>query len=91
MDESAKYTAEAVGKRVEALRKTTGLNQTDFASRAKVVRESVSLWERGKQRPGIGPAQKLADTYGVTLDWIFLGRKETLRYGVAQKLDELTE
>ena len=87
MTEDQRYSAEVVGRRIERLRNAYGLTQTDFAQRVGVLRESVSLWERGKQRPGIGPAQRIADSYNVTLDWIFLGRLGTLQFQMAQKLN----
>lgn len=71
---------QAVGERIRNLREALGLSQTEFAKQAGLVRAAVATWERGAQRPGIALAQKITDRYGVTLDWIFLGRVNTLRH-----------
>lgn len=80
------YSADEVGKRIEHLRRALKLSQTEFAAKAKLNRSSVALWELGRQRPGIPPAQRICDVYGVTLDWIFLGRRHTLKHEIAELL-----
>ncbi len=82
------YSAEMVGQRIQQLRTALKLNQTEFAERAKLNRSSVALWELGRQRPGIPPAQRICDVYGVTLDWIFLGRRHTLRHEIVELISD---
>lgn len=74
------FHPEAVGARIELLRVALGLNQTEFAKEANILRVGVANWEAGRQRPGFDAAEKICDRFGVTLDWIFLGREETLRF-----------
>jgi len=47
-----------------------GLSQEKFGERFGVSREAVSQWEKGKVRPDQTKLEKMADLYGVTLDWI---------------------
>lgn len=82
------YSAEMVGQRIKLLRNALNLNQTEFAEKAKLNRSSVALWELGRQRPGIPPAQRICDVFGVTLDWVFLGRRHTLKHEIAELLSD---
>ena len=84
----APYERNAVGERVRLLRESLGLTPTEFASKANLPRPGVSNWESGRQRPGFKDAKSICDVYGVTLDWLFLGRIEGLRYEVASRLVE---
>lgn len=81
-------SAPAVGERIRLLRDALGMSQTDFAKQAGLERAAVATWERGAQRPGIPLAQKITDRYGVTLDWLFLGRTNTLRHDLAGLLSD---
>ena len=81
-------SAGAVGERIKLLRDSLGLSQTEFAAGAGLVRAAVATWERGAQRPGIALAQKITDRYGVTLDWLFLGRTHTLRHDMIGLLSD---
>lgn len=83
-------SAQAVGERIRILRDALEMSQTDFAKQAGLARAAVATWERGAQRPGIALAQKITDRYGVTLDWLFLGRTHTLRHDMAGLLSDTT-
>lgn len=80
------YTPEKVGERIKMVRKAHGLSQVKFGEAISQPASAVSNWERGAQRPGIPIAEEMARRFGITLDWLFLGRSETLQYSVAQAL-----
>ena len=67
-----------IGARLEALR--TGmstLNAKDWATKHRINRSRYSNWENGLRIP-VEEAVRLADTYGLTLDWIYRGRRDGL-------------
>jgi len=81
------YTAGAVGRRLRTIRDAHGLSQSEFATRAGVSASALGNWEQGQSRPSLGSAQCIADAFDLTLDFIFLGRVETLRHSVALHLN----
>lgn len=63
-----------IAARLKDMRRAFGVEkQGEFAARAGIARNTYNQWEQGQRRPDIDNAIKLAETYGVTLDWIFLG------------------
>ena len=51
-------------------RKKAGLSQEELAERIGVSRQAVSKWELGDATPEIGKLLLLAQTFGVTTDWL---------------------
>lgn len=71
------YSAHESGKRLSALRQQPPKKQTqeDIAERFGVSTQAVSRWERGEVNIPIDVAFDLADTYHVTLDFLY-GRSD---------------
>lgn len=63
----------AIAARLIATRKALEMNQSVFAATAGVKNRTYNQWEKAKGRPGLDDAIKLADAYGLTLDWIYFG------------------
>ena len=80
-------TFEAIGKRLKGFRKTTGLTQKEFASRAGILDTTYNQYEQGKSQPKVEYAYALCDTYGLTLDWIYSGDLAGLPYRIVKELD----
>lgn len=80
------YNADAVGKRLRLIRGAHKLSQSEFAARAGISASALANWEQGQSRPSIASAQCIADAFDLTLDFIFLGRIETLRHSTALHL-----
>lgn len=59
-----------LGDRITALRKQKGLSQTDLAKAADVSREALSKYERNEIAPSVHVAARIAETLGVTLDYL---------------------
>ena len=86
MTGSKRCSPEQVGKRIRLLRTALGLSQAEFGKPIKVSPSAVSNFERGDNRPGIECAAELCEFYGVTFDWLYLGRADTLQYRIARLL-----
>lgn len=72
---------EEIGLRLARVR--TGfsdLNQRDWAKKHDFNGSQYNNWEKGVRRIPVDSAERLADAYGLSLDWIYRG-----------KLDGLTE
>ena len=52
-----------------------GLNQVEFAKIFNVTKQTVSNWENGNRNPDSATLSKLADYFGVTVDYL-LGRTD---------------
>lgn len=64
------------------LRKEKGLTQIQFARLFSVASGTIAMWETGKREPDFDTMQRLADFFGVTVDYL-LGRDENPSYGPA--------
>ncbi len=79
------------------LRKENGWSQSDLSVKSGVSREMISKYERRLAIPSVDAAKKIADSFGVTVDFL-LGDgefasydKETVeRIENIQKMDENT-
>jgi transcriptional regulator with XRE-family HTH domain len=61
--------------RLKQLRDAKTLTQNDLAEATGIPRSTIASWEAGQRNPELGSAQKLADYFGVTLDYL-LGRSD---------------
>ena len=59
--------------RLKTLRKESGLTQVQFAAEMSVASGTVAMWETKKREPSFEALVKIADYFGVTLDYL-LGR-----------------
>jgi len=63
-----------VKKRLIDLRKKHGYKtRDDLVEKIKAGKSSVSQWERGEKLPSIKDGLELAELYGVSLDYLYLG------------------
>lgn len=67
-----------IGRRLALARLATGLNQQGYARGAGIAQNTYNQYERGESRPAIDNAIRLADTYKLTLDFIYLGETSGL-------------
>ena len=52
------------------LRHQEGLTQEELASRLGVSRSTIGMYERGKREPDLKPLEKIADIFGVEMNFI---------------------
>lgn len=58
-------------ERLKELRLQHGFSQEELAGKIGIKRNSYSDWENGKCKPNYGKLEKIADFFGVSLDWLF--------------------
>lgn len=75
-----------IANRLRAVRGHFGLSSKDFSEMADVSAKSYSQWESGDIRISIDGAIKLREKYGISLDFIYTGRLDTLPSNVARAL-----
>ena len=51
-------------------RKAKGMSQTELAEASGVSREMIGRYERGQAVPSVDAAKKIADAFGVSLDYL---------------------
>lgn len=68
-----------IGARLAALREALSqLTQKEWAVKHGFNTTQYNNWETGARRIPVENAEKLADVYGVTLDFIYRGRRDGL-------------
>lgn len=68
-----------IGARLVAIREGfSDLNQRDWAERHQFNKTQYNNWERGVRRIPVECAEKLCLLYGLTLDFIYMGRRDGL-------------
>lgn len=72
-DGAMQNDAPTIGGRIKALRVGRGLTQAVVAEAVGLERASLSMIERGHDRPGLHTLRALADYFGVTLDYLESG------------------
>lgn len=63
-----------ISEALKSLRAEHHLSQQGLADALGVTRQSVSNWERGKNLPDIETIVCIAETYGISLDTLILGK-----------------
>lgn len=58
-----------IGKKIQAIRKTRGLNQQQLADLMGVTRSTISNWECNRRSPHLNELNELAIKLNVTLDY----------------------
>lgn len=64
-----------IGERLEALLIENNIGRLDFAKKLGCGRKSVDDWCGCIQNPALGTIIKIADIFGVSLDWLITGEE----------------
>lgn len=80
----------------QKLRDERGLKDSDVAREANVSKSTFSDWKVGRSKPGIKKLQKIADFFGVTVDYLMTGKEDEQKEkdntgDLKQKFEELKE
>ena len=68
-----------IGRRLETIREGfSNLSQKAWAEKNNFQGSQWNNWEKGIRRIPVEAAEYLATTYGLTLDFIYLGRRDGL-------------
>jgi transcriptional regulator with XRE-family HTH domain len=73
MEEWDSKMREAMGQRLAQARKARGLTQTQVGTLFASEKARVSAWEKGKNMPSAEQVARMADEYGVSVEWLILG------------------
>ena len=65
---------ESFGDRLRRLRLAKGWRQSDLAAHAGVGRATVAHWEAETRWPRADYLERVADTLGCDMGWLFTGR-----------------
>lgn len=67
-----------IGAKIRALRKARGFTQGDVADAVGMTRGALSGYEIGRRTPRLPELQKLADFFGVGLDYFGVASKDEI-------------
>ena len=62
-----------MGARIAALRKESGLSQAELAQRLQISASAMGMYEQGRREPSAQMLVSLAQTLGVTTDYLLTG------------------
>ena len=62
-----------LGARIAALRKEAGLSQAELASRLQISASAMGMYEQGRREPSAQMLVGIAQTLGVTTDYLLTG------------------
>lgn len=68
-----------IGSKITELRKQNKWSQSDLAKAVNASRDIIGKYERNENAPSIEMAQKIADVFGVTVDYL-LGKSAIAKY-----------
>lgn len=75
--EAKEYSA--IGARLETIRRGfSDLSQKDWARKHDFNETQWNNWEKGTRRIPVECAEKLARIYGLSLDFVYLGKRDAL-------------
>jgi transcriptional regulator with XRE-family HTH domain len=75
-------------KRIKSLRKEAKISQTELASLLGVSKQTVSNYETGMRKPGLGIVIKVANIFNVSVDYI-IGRDDDYKVIHKNKINAL--
>lgn len=84
--DETKYPYWRIGRRLQALRETTGMSKTEFAAFCGFNYTRYINWESGHRRMLPDDAEVLCIKFGVTLDFIYRGIEAQLPQSLAKAL-----
>ncbi len=80
-----------IGSRITELRKAKNWSQTDLAKEISVSRVIIGRYERDEAAPSIDIAKKMADAFGVSLDYLVgEGQNASFDKRTVQRLQDIT-
>lgn len=61
---------EGFASKLKSAREKTGFTQREVAKEIKISHSTIANYETGRTEPDIENLGKLADFYGISLDWL---------------------
>lgn len=73
-----------IGRNIVLLRTNAHLTQAEFAEQLHYTDKAVSKWERGDSVPDIAVLKRIADLFGVTVDYLLHEHEESEKVLLAE-------
>jgi transcriptional regulator with XRE-family HTH domain len=86
MSKHSPFNPEAVGRRLEVLRLHHGMTKADFSNSVGIDATSYGKIEKGLKPLKADMAYRVAERWGVTMDFLYRGRLTELPAKIADKL-----
>lgn len=80
---------EATGRRLKLLREYAGISQARAAEIAQCSQSAVAKWELGQRSADPYAVGRICEQIGVTLDFVFLGKRSGITYSLAEQLGRM--
>ncbi|HEL2383623.1 TPA: helix-turn-helix transcriptional regulator [Streptococcus suis] len=74
-----------LAQQIKKLRTGQNLSQDDLADKLYISRQAVSKWENGEATPDSDKLVQLAEIFGVSLDYLVLGKEPEKEIVVEQR------
>lgn len=78
-----------IGERIAQLRKSRSMSQFQLAKTLNIATSTLGMYETNKRKPNMEMLEKLADFFGVSVDFL-LGRPEKDNLNTADLADDDT-
>lgn len=78
-----------LGKRINELRKSSGMTQEEFGKKLGVIKQTVSSWENDLSEPNHAATIAIAKLFGVTTDYLLGAEGDTM--GTEETINEITQ
>ena len=78
--------SEAIGLRIRRFRESLSMSAKDFARANGFSPSQLANWEYGNRRISVDASMRLVTRYGLTLDYIYMGRLSSLPHSLATSL-----
>lgn len=78
-----------LGKRINELRKSSGMTQEEFGKKLGVIKQTVSSWENDLSEPNHAATIAIAKLFGVTTDYLLGAEGDTM--GTEEKINEIAQ
>ena len=70
---------------IKRLRLEKNMNQEQLAEELHVTRQAISNWENGKTQPDIETLTKIAELFGVSVEYLIYGKEIKTEEGVVKR------
>ena len=78
-----------LGKRINELRRASGMTQEELGKKLGVVKSTISLWESDSSEPNHAATIALAKLFGVTTDYLLGAEGDAM--GTEEKINEIAQ
>lgn len=78
-----------LGKKINELRKSSGMTQEELGKKLGVIKQTVSSWENDSSEPNHVATIALAKLFGVTTDYLLGAEGDTM--GTEEKINEIAQ